>query len=45
MVDPLMNSPEELNEFNLAAKALTAQDEFSVNFIKHCRQKAKAKAA
>ena len=45
MVDPLMNPPDELNDFNYAAKALTAQDEFSVKFIKHCRQKAKAKAA
>ena len=27
------------------ANALTAKDEFSVKFIKHCRQKAKAKAA
>lgn len=45
MVDPLMNSPEELDDFNFAASALTGKDEFSVKFIKHCRQKAKRKSA
>jgi 5-methyltetrahydrofolate--homocysteine methyltransferase len=45
MVDPLMNSPEELDDFCFAANALTAKDEFSVKFIKHCREKAKRKAA
>lgn len=45
MVDPLMNSPEELDDFSFAANALTAKDEFSMQFIKHCRAKAKQKAA
>lgn len=43
MIDPIMNSPADLNAFYFAAGALTAKDEYSVQYLKYARaQKAAA---
>ncbi len=43
MIDPIMNSPADLNAFYFAHSALTAKDEFSVRYLKYARaQKAAA---
>ena len=43
MIDPIMNSPADLNAFYFASAALTAKDEYSVQYLKYARaQKAAA---
>ena len=43
MIDPIMNSPADLNAFYFASCALTAKDEYSVQYLKYARaQKAAA---
>ncbi|MBO67269.1 MAG: hypothetical protein CL398_03060 [Acidiferrobacteraceae bacterium] len=37
MVDPVMNPPAIFEDFRHAADALTAKDEFSIQFLKYCR--------
>lgn len=42
MIDPIMNSPAELNAFFFASRALTAKDEYSVQYLKYARAQKKA---
>jgi 5-methyltetrahydrofolate--homocysteine methyltransferase len=37
MIDPIMNAPAELNAFYFASRALTAKDEYSVQYLKYAR--------
>ncbi len=37
MIDPVMNPPAELNAFYFASRALTAKDEYSVQYLKYAR--------
>ncbi len=39
MIDPVMNSPESLDGFYYASRALTGVDEYSVQYLKHIRSK------
>lgn len=49
MIDPIMNPPEEFNQFMFACNALTGKDEYSVQYLRHHRavveQAAQKKAA
>jgi 5-methyltetrahydrofolate--homocysteine methyltransferase len=47
MIDPVMNTPESLNDFYFASRALLGEDEYSVNYLGYARGKiaAKKKAA
>jgi 5-methyltetrahydrofolate--homocysteine methyltransferase len=38
MIDPVMNSPIPFEEFRYAADALTAKDEYTMNYIRFCRR-------
>ena len=38
MIDPVMNSPKPFEEFRYAADALTAKDEYGMNYLKFCRR-------
>lgn len=42
MIDPIMNPPAELNAFYFASRALTAKDEYSVQYLKYARAQKKA---
>jgi 5-methyltetrahydrofolate--homocysteine methyltransferase len=37
MIDPIMNPPEEFNDFMFACNALTGKDEYSVQYLRHHR--------
>lgn len=37
MIDPVMNAPADLNAFYFASRALTAMDEYSVQYLKYAR--------
>jgi hypothetical protein len=37
MIDPIMNTPKELNDFYFAANALSGADEYSMQFLKYVR--------
>jgi 5-methyltetrahydrofolate--homocysteine methyltransferase len=37
MIDPIMNSPADMNAFYFASRALTAKDEYSVQYLKYAR--------
>jgi 5-methyltetrahydrofolate--homocysteine methyltransferase len=37
MIDPIMNSPKELNDFRFAANALSGADEYSMQYLKYVR--------
>ncbi|HUD24303.1 MAG TPA: dihydropteroate synthase [Burkholderiaceae bacterium] len=37
MIDPIMNSPKELNDFRFAANALSGADEYSTQYLKYIR--------
>lgn len=37
MIDPIMNSPADMNAFFFASRALTAKDEYSVQYLKYAR--------
>ena len=39
MIDPLMNSPVDYIEFQVAANVMTAKDEYALNFLKFVRGK------
>ena len=39
MIDPVMNTPESLDGFYFASRALTGVDEYSVQYLKHTRSK------
>lgn len=43
MIDPVMNSPEGLQDFMFAANALTGKDEYSMKYLKHIRAKTGAR--
>lgn len=42
MVDPVMNSPKPFEEFRYAADALTAKDEYTMNYLRFCRREQQA---
>ena len=39
MIDPIMNPPVDFNDFHFAVDAITAKDEYSIRYLKHCRAK------
>jgi cobalamin-dependent methionine synthase I len=39
MIDPLMNSPVDYIEFQIAADVMTAKDEYALNYLKFVRGK------
>ncbi len=43
MIDPVMNTPESLNDFYFASRALLGDDEYSVKYLGYARGKIAAK--
>jgi hypothetical protein len=37
MIDPVMNPPKPFEDFRYAVDALTAKDEYAMEYLRYCR--------